>query len=40
MEIVIDRKLSRWSDAVDVLGRGKHVRRNGGVRRHARSGLV
>jgi len=39
-EIVRDRKLNRWSDAVDVLDKGKHATKNVGATRDAKSGLV
>lgn len=35
-EIVIDTRLNRWSDGVGVLGKGKHVMKNGDAREHAR----
>ena len=39
-EIVRDKILNRLSDAVDVLGMGKHAARNGDARKHAKMVLV
>lgn len=35
--IVTSRILNRWSDGVDVLGKGKHVMKNGDAREHTRT---